>query len=95
MEYLFLLIVLALGGYLIFTFSSKKEVSNPALKKQEIIENYKTSMRNILIKYKNNPTKQKEEKLKFIKEANASLNRNIYFTQDEITKVIKTLASMN
>lgn len=88
---LIVLILIAIG---LLIFKNKKVVQkkSSSLKKQEIIQGYQLELQRLIEKHKNNPEKLKEEKLHFIQNVNSQLNKNIFFTQNEIKKIIYELA---
>jgi UDP-N-acetylglucosamine transferase subunit ALG13 len=62
-----------------------------AIKKEEIVQQYKQQLKELIHQYGNNSDKLKYEKINFIKNVNAELNKNIFFNSDEIKKIIYEL----
>lgn len=89
---LFLIIILV---YLII-YQKKKVVvkKSSSMKKDEILQDYKQQMIQLLKENENNPEKLKIEKMNFIKNMNAQLNKNIFFDANEIKKIIYELTLM-
>lgn len=65
-----------------------------AVKKEEIITQYKEELMQLIENYSNDVLKQKEEKIRFIKYVNQQLNKNIFFNEHEIKKIIYELTLM-
>jgi hypothetical protein len=73
--------------------NKKQYQSKPKhIKKQEIIDTYKQDLKNLKKHYSDDEATYKQQKMIYSKEVNNELNKNIFFEQDEITKVIKELA---
>lgn len=90
---LVILIIMALA--LFFLRSGKKTVKKPAfIKKGEIIDAYKQQMQILIKTYENDAIQLKEKKIDFIKRVNQELNKNIFFNQEEIKKIIYELTVM-
>ena len=96
MEY-FLVIILTTAftlGYFYFKRSSASFVKPQAVKKDELIENYKLELLEILDKYEENKELQLQEKLKFLKRVNHELSMNIFFEKEEARNLIQELSSL-
>ncbi len=63
-------------------------------KKNEIFNLYKQEMNQIITKYESNSIELKEQKIILIKKVNKELNQNIFFTKDDIKRVIYELTKM-
>lgn len=89
------IIVLILIIILIYLMVSKKKNlgvnKSSAIKKEEIVQEYKQQLKELIHKHGNNQDKLKYEKINFIKKVNAELNKNIFFNSDEIKKIIYEL----
>jgi len=83
----------AIGSYFIF-FTTPSYVKDKNDKKEEIIEEYRVKLNNLLEQYKDDNDKQIEEKKIFLKECNDELSRNIFFTEDEAKKIIQDLSKI-
>ncbi|PIF04198.1 MAG: hypothetical protein CSA86_02435 [Arcobacter sp.] len=84
-----LLLLIIVGFY--FFFKKNSKVKNPAVKKEEIIQEYEANLQSLLLKYENNKQKQMEQKKIFLQKVNSELSRNIFFTQEESVKIIQRL----
>ncbi|MEA2017459.1 MAG: hypothetical protein U9N59_03330 [Campylobacterota bacterium] len=91
--FIFILFITILGAYLVVS-KTKYRLKDTAVKKNEIIEKYELSLKNILDKYQEDKNKQLEEKKIFLKQCNCELSRNIFFTDDEASKVLQRLAKL-
>jgi uncharacterized membrane protein YvbJ len=90
-----LVVLIIIAVVLFFLRSEQKSVKKPAyVKKNEIIEGYKLQMQTLIQKYQDNEKLLKEEKTIFLKTVNQELNKNIFFTQEEIKKIIYELTLM-
>lgn len=89
---LVLISLIIFAAYLIYKqFSQKNTVKPTAVKKNEIIDDYKQKLEQIKTKYKDDESKLKIEKMKFIKQVNNELSMNLFFDQDEAKKIIQDL----
>ncbi|MGA1932436.1 hypothetical protein ACH5BF_06890 [Arcobacter sp. YIC-464] len=89
---LVLIILIVFAAYLIFKqFFTKTATKPTAVKKEEIVEEYKLKLEEIKEKHKNNDLKLKEEKIKFIKQVNYELSMNLFFDEHESKKIIQDL----
>ncbi|RLA81494.1 MAG: hypothetical protein DRG78_09125 [Epsilonproteobacteria bacterium] len=88
MDNLFLSILtlfgLAVVSMMIKQFKPSMNSKQPAVKKSEIILGYKKHLDTL---------SNKDEKIKFLKEINQELSRNIFFDQDELKKAIEDLTA--
>jgi biopolymer transport protein ExbD len=77
----------------LFVFRNKTVVvkKSSEIKKQEIIDEYKQKLQMLIELHKDDSEILKQEKLNFIKNVNAQLNKNIFFNQIEIKKIIYEL----
>jgi predicted Holliday junction resolvase-like endonuclease len=90
-----LVVLIIIAIVLFFSQGQQKSVKKPAfMKKEEIIEGYKTQMQTLIQTHKDNEKQLKEAKMNFLKTANQELNKNIFFTQEEIKKIIYELTLM-
>lgn len=96
MEYFIALILI--GFCITFYFYSKNKeivlVKPKAIKKDELIQNYRLELFQILEKYKENKELLLQEKLKFLKKVNNELSMNIFFEKEEAKKLIQELSSL-
>ena len=89
---LVLILLIIFAAYLIYKqFSQKIAVKPSAVKKDEIIEEYKQKLEQIKTKYKDDESKLKVEKMKFIKQVNTELSMNLFFDEHEAKKIIQDL----
>ena len=96
MEYIFALILSAIFTIVYLSFKKNKTIfiKPKAVKKEELIENYKVELLNILEKYENNKELQLQEKLKFLKRVNYELSMNIFFEKEEARDLIQELSNL-
>ncbi|UTJ07662.1 hypothetical protein [Arcobacter roscoffensis] len=89
---LVLILLIIFATYLIYKqFSQKIAVKPSAVKKDEIIEEYKQKLEQIKTNYKDDESKLKIEKMKFIKQVNTELSMNLFFDEHEAKKIIQDL----
>lgn len=95
MEIAVLLVLVVLGAAIFyFKNQSTQNHKSSAVKKTEIIENYENQIKEVLHRYKDDNTKQLEEKTKLLKQINSELSRNIFFTPEESKQVIQYLLTI-
>lgn len=96
MEYVLALILSAIfTGIFIFYKKNKMTCIKPALvKKDELIQNYKNELFEILEANKENKQLQLQERIKFIKRVNYELSMNVFFDEVEAKKLIEELSSL-
>lgn len=88
-----ILLFLILISLYLLVYKNKKTVikKSASLKKDEIVQEYKLQLTRLIKEHQNNQEKLKIERINFIKNVNAELNKNIFFTSDEIKKIIYEL----
>ncbi|MFA6789239.1 MAG: hypothetical protein WC149_13690 [Arcobacteraceae bacterium] len=91
MDVILLLLIIILIGLFIFRNKTVVVKKSSVMKKEEIIYAYQQELQRLIENWKENPERLKQEKLNFIKNVNTQLNKNIFFTQDEIKKIIYEL----
>ena len=96
MEYIFALILSAIFTivYLYFKNNKTNSVKPKAIKKEELVENYRLELLEILEKYEDNKELQLQEKLKFLKKVNYELSMNIFFEKEEARDLIQELSKL-
>ena len=96
MEYIFALVLAGLFTLIYFYFKNKKVIQTKpkAIKKEELIENYRLELFEILEKYEGNTELQLQEKLKFLKKVNYELSMNIFFEKEEAKNLIQELSNL-
>ena len=96
MEYIFALILSAVFTivYLYFKNNKTNFVKPKAVKKEELVENYRLELLEILEKYEDNKELQLQEKLKFLKKVNYELSMNIFFEKEEARDLIQELSKL-
>ena len=96
MEYIFALILSAVFTivYLYFKNNKTNFVKPKAVKKEELVENYRMELLKILEKYEDNKELQLQEKLKFLKKVNYELSMNIFFEKEEARDLIQELSNL-
>lgn len=97
MEYIFALILSTIFT-IVYIYFRKKNTNSffkpKALKKEELIENYKLELLNILEKCENNKELELQERLKFLKRVNYELSMNIFFEKEESRSLIQELSNL-
>lgn len=96
MEYLFALMLSAFFT-LVYIYLKKNKttfVKPKAVKKEELIENYRVELLEILEKYEDNKELQLQEKLNFLKRVNYELSMNIFFEKEEARNLIQELSNL-
>jgi len=93
----FILLLIILIPFIVFLLLKKQKtaIKNPAVKKEELINNYKKQMQNMLSNTSYNPEIQSQEKIKLLKKINHELSMNLFFDEDEAKDLLKVLAKMN
>ena len=96
MEYIYALILSAIFTivYLYFKNNKTNFVKPKAIKKEELVENYRLELLEILEKYEDNKELQLQEKLKFLKKVNYELSMNIFFEKEEARDLIQELSKL-
>ncbi|MDD2894577.1 MAG: hypothetical protein PHG81_01040 [Aliarcobacter sp.] len=96
MEYILALVLSAIFTvvYLYFKKNKTTFIKPKAIKKEELIENYRVELLEILEKYEDNKELQLQEKLKFLKRVNYELSMNIFFEKDESRNLIQELSNL-
>ena len=97
MEYIFALILSTIFT-IVYIYFRKKNTNSffkpKALKKKELIENYKLELLDILEKCENNKELELQERLKFLKRVNYELSMNIFFEKEESRSLIQELSNL-
>ena len=97
MEYIFALILSTIFT-IVYIYYKKKNTNSffkpKALKKEELIENYKLELLDILEKCENNKELELQERLKFLKRVNYELSMNIFFEKEESRSLIQELSNL-
>lgn len=96
MEYVFALVLSAVFTIVYLYFKKNKTIfiKPKAIKKEELVENYRVELLGILEKYENNKELQLQEKLKFLKRVNYELSMNIFFDKEEARDLIQELSKL-
>lgn len=90
-----LLIILIPFAIFLFIKQNKKEVKPTHVKKEEIIEEYKRQMREVIEQNRDDKTRQLQEKTKLLKKINHELSMNLFFDEEESKKLISDLLKIN
>lgn len=96
MEYV-LALILSAALTIVFVFLKRNKntfVKPAAVKKDDLIQNYKDELLTILEENKENKELQFQEKIKFIKRVNNELSMNIFFDEIEAKKLIQELSGL-
>ncbi len=84
-----IVLVLSIAFILIyFLFINKEPYKSPAVKKQEIIEDYKEEMRVIV------QEGDTEKKITFLKKVNQELAMNLFFDENEAKELLHELSKI-
>lgn len=96
MEYVFALVLSAIFTIVYLYFKKNKTIfiKPKAIKKEELVENYRVELLGILEKYEDNKELQLQEKLKFLKRVNYELSMNIFFDKEEARDLIQELSKL-
>lgn len=91
---LILIVALIVLLFLYFTKNKKVNIKSPVVKKDELIQNYKNQMQDVLNKYENDKSKQTQEKIKLLKKVNTELSMNLFFDENEAKALLKELSNL-
>ncbi|MDD3055320.1 MAG: hypothetical protein PHE16_05515 [Aliarcobacter sp.] len=94
-----ILIVLVLSAfftvvYIYFRKNKTVFIKPKAVKKDELIQNYRVELLEILEKYEDNKDLQFQERIKFLKRVNSELSMNIFFEKEEARNLIQELSNL-
>lgn len=92
---LLLLILIPLAIFLIIKQQKKTKIKSAVVKKEEIIEEYKRQIREVISKNKNDQTALLREKTKLLKKINYELSMNLFFDEKESKKIILELLEIS
>ncbi len=92
-EQLLLALILAAGAFIIFKKMplTKPDTKSKAIKKHEIIDEYKKQIDTLNLTLKDDPELLKMEQTKLLKFINQELSQNIFFDADELKQTMKEL----
>jgi len=99
MDWVIIVLLILIGAVLgLLLFGNKltipsKNIRSTAVKKDEILAQYKKELQNILSQYDDKDEQVKQKKL-FLHKVTSELSRNIYFTPEQNKQIIQTLASL-
>ena len=95
---IFIALILSTIFTIVYIYFRKKNTNSffkpKALKKEELIENYKLELLDILEKCENNKELELQERLKFLKRVNYELSMNIFFEKEESRSLIQELSNL-
>lgn len=91
---LLLIFLIFFAIFLFITANKKQNIKAPAVKKEELIQDYKNQMKELLSKYENDKQLQTQEKIKLLKKINHDLSMNLFFEKEEATKLLKELSTL-
>ncbi len=97
MEYIFAIILSTIFTIVYIYFKKRNTtfvVKTKALKKEELIENYKLELFQILENCDNNKELELQERVKFLKKVNYELSMNIFFEKEEARNLIQELSNL-
>lgn len=91
---IFIVFILTALLIILFIYFNSKKIIKKTQTKLNIINTYKTSLLEILDKYKDDKDLQKKAKIEFLKKVNQELAMNIFFEKDELKIVLEELSKM-
>ena len=80
--------------YIYFRKNKTIFVKPKAVKKDELIQNYRVELLEILEKYEDNKDLQFQERINFLKRVNSELSMNIFFEKEEARNLIQELSNL-
>ena len=94
-----ILIALVLSAFftVIYIYFRKNKtifIKPKAVKKDELIQNYRVELLEILEKYEDNKDLQFQERINFLKRVNSELSMNIFFEKEEARNLIQELSNL-
>ncbi|QKJ22708.1 hypothetical protein [Poseidonibacter lekithochrous] len=92
---LLLLILIPLAIFLIIKQQKKTNIKSAVVKKEEIIEEYKRQIREVISKNKNDQSALLREKTILLKKINYELSMNLFFDEKESKKIILELLEIS
>lgn len=92
---LILIFLIFFAFFLFLTAKKKNNIKAPAVKKEELIQNYKKQMIELLKKHKNDKEKQTKQKIKLLKQINQELSMNLFFEKVEARKLLQELSNLS
>ena len=93
MEFVVIFLATLVVAYIVLRKTNHK-IKQTAVKKNEIIEQYESELKSLIEQYKEDKITQLEQKKRFLKQCNDELSRNIFFTNEESSIIIKRLAEI-
>ncbi|MGB1226701.1 MAG: hypothetical protein ACPG9K_02335 [Poseidonibacter sp.] len=90
---LILIFLIFFAVFLYFSANKKKNIKEPAVKKEELIQSYRNQMKEVLKKHENDKQVQTSEKIKLLKKINHELSMNLFFEKEEASKLLKELST--
>ena len=93
MEFAVIFLATLVVAYIVLRKTNHK-LKQTAVKKEEIITQYETELKALLEQHNNDSITQLEQKTRYLKQCNDELSRNIFFTDEESTKIIQKLANI-
>lgn len=96
MEYILALVLSAMLTVAFMFYKKNKTIfiKPTVVKKEELIQNYRDELLELLEKYKENKELQFQEKIKFLKRVNYELSMNIFFDEIEAKNLIQELSGL-
>lgn len=94
-----ILIALVLSAFftVIYIYFRKNKtifIKPKVVKKDELIQNYRVELLEILEKYEDNKELQFQERINFLKRVNSELSMNIFFEKEEARNLIQELSNL-
>ena len=94
---IFIALILSAFFTVVYIYLRKNKtilVKPEAVKKDELIQNYRVELLEILEKYEDNKDLQFQERIKFLKRVNSELSMNIFFEKEEARNLIQELSNL-
>ena len=94
---IFIALILSAFFTVVYIYLRKNKtilVKPKAVKKDELIQNYRVELLEILEKYEDNKDLQFQERIKFLKRVNFELSMNIFFEKEEARNLIQELSNL-
>lgn len=93
MEFVVIFLATLVVAYIVLRKTNHK-LKQTAVKKNEIILEYERELKALLEQYSDDKITQLEQKKRYLKQCNDELSRNIFFTDEESSKILQKLANI-
>lgn len=92
---LILIVLLFVLLFLYFTKNKNVNVKSPTIKKDELKDNYRNQMRELLEEHKDDKSMQIKKKILLLKQINNELSMNLFFDEIEAKEFLQELSNIN